>query len=212
MDGKESLRLDQEAILDIVTPKATVLDLGCGSCELLAALVERKGVKAQGIEIDDDAILQCVALGLNVFHDDIDRGLSEYGDESFDFVILNQTFQQVKKPDEVLKEALRVGRKVIVGFPNFAGWSTRFQLGLRGRTPVTPSLPYEWHDTPNLHFLSILDFVIYCKKNRIRIEQGFYFTPKRRVRFLPNLLADTALFVISKKLPAEAGKRRQIFS
>ena len=77
-------------------------------------------MRGQGIEIDDDAILQCVAKGLNVFHDDIDRGLSEYGDESFDFVILNQTFQQVKKPDEVLKEALRVGRKVIVGFPNFA--------------------------------------------------------------------------------------------
>ena len=122
MEEKNSLRLDQEAILDIVFPGATVLDLGCGRGELLAALVEKKGVKAQGIEIDDDAILQCVALGLNVFHDDIDRGLAEYGDESFDFVILNQTFQQVKKPDEVLKEALRVGRKVLVGFPNFAVW------------------------------------------------------------------------------------------
>jgi methionine biosynthesis protein MetW len=199
MDGKNSLRLDQEAILDIVTPGATVLDLGCGRGELLAALVEKKGVKAQGIEIDDDAILQCVALGLNVFHDDIDRGLSEYGDESFDFVILNQTFQQVRKPDEVLKEALRVGRKVLVGFPNFAVWSTRFHLGLRGRTPVTPSLPYEWHDTPNLHFLSILDFVTYCRKNSMGIERAFYFISKRRVLLLPNFFADTALFVISKR-------------
>jgi methionine biosynthesis protein MetW len=199
MDDKNSLRLDQEAILDIVFTGATVLDLGCGRGELLAALVEKNGVKAQGIEIDDDAILRCVALGLNVFHDDIDRGLAEYGDESFDFVILNQTFQQVKKPDEVLKEALRVGRKVLVGFPNFAVWSTRFQLGIRGRTPVTPSLPYEWHDTPNLHFLSILDFVTYCRKNSMGIERAFYFTSKRRVLLLPNFFADTALFVISKR-------------
>jgi methionine biosynthesis protein MetW len=198
MDKKNILRLDQQAIVEIITPGAAVLDLGCGQGELLAALVEKKAVRGQGIEIDENAILQCVALGLNVFHDDIDRGLSEYGDGSFDFVILNQTFQQVKKPDEVLKEALRVGRKVIVGFPNFANLSTRFQLGLRGRTPVTPSLPYEWHDTPNLHFLSILDFVIYCRRNGMRIEQGLYFTSKRRVRCLSNLFAATAVFVISK--------------
>jgi len=198
MSDDQSLRLDQQAILDIITPGAAVLDLGCGRGELLAALVEKKGIRGQGIEIDDDAILQCVASGLNVFHDDIDRGLSEYSDGSFDFVILNQTFQQVRKPDEVLREALRVGRKVIVGFPNFASLSTRYQLGLRGRTPVTPSLPYEWHDTPNLHFLSILDFVVYCRKNHMRIEQGLYFTSKRRVRCLPNLFADTAVFVVSR--------------
>jgi len=112
-------------------------------------------------------------------------------------VILNQTFQQVRMPDEVLKEALRVGRKVIVGFPNFANLSTRYHLGLCGRTPVTPSLPYEWHDTPNLHFLSILDFVDYCKKRRMRIEKAFYFTTIRRVKFLPNLLADIGVFLIS---------------
>jgi methionine biosynthesis protein MetW len=193
------LRLDQRAILEIVPGGASVLDLGCGCGELLAALVEQRGVKGQGIEIDDDAIFQCVASGLNVFHDDIDRGLSEYGDESFDFVMLNQTFQQVKKPHEVLNEALRVGRAVIVGFPNFANLSTRIQLGLRGRTPVTPSLPYEWHDTPNLHFLSILDFVQYCRKNGISIDKAFYFTEKRRVRILPNVLADTAVFLISKE-------------
>ena len=198
-ERRGSLRLDQQAILEIIPEGASVLDLGCGRGELLAALVEEKSVKGQGIEIDDDAIFQCVASGLNVFHDDIDRGLSEYGDGSFDFVILNQTFQQVKKPDEVLKEALRVGRAVIVGFPNFASLSTRIQLGLMGRTPVTPSLPYEWHDTPNLHFLSILDFVLYCKKNGMSIDRVFYFTEKRRVRFLPNLLAHTAVFVISKE-------------
>jgi methionine biosynthesis protein MetW len=197
-NSPDRLRLDQLAIVEIVPEGASVLDLGCGQGELLAALVEKRAVRGQGIEIDDDAIFRCVARGLNVFHDDIDRGLSEYGDGSFDFVILNQTFQQVRKPDEVLKEALRVGRTVIVGFPNFANLSTRIQMGLRGRTPVTPSLPYEWHDTPNLHFLSTLDFIDYCKKNQMRIDRTFYFTEKRRVRFLPNLLADTAVFVISK--------------
>jgi methionine biosynthesis protein MetW len=177
---------------------ASVLDLGCGKGELLAALVEQKKVKGQGIEIDDEAILQCVARGLNVFHDDIDRGLSEYADQSFDYVILSQTFQQVKKPDGVLTEALRVGRKAIVGFPNFATLTTRYQLGIKGRTPVTPSLPYEWHDTPNLHFLSIVDFIYYCRKSGMRVEQAFYFTPTRRVRILPNLFADVAVFLISK--------------
>lgn len=199
------LRPDQRAIVEIVPKGASVLDLGCGRGELLAALVERKAVKGQGIEIDDDAIFTCVASGLNVFHDDIDRGLSEYGDASFDVVILNQTFQQVRKPDAVLKEALRVGGTVIVGFPNFANLSTRIQMGLRGRTPVTPSLPYEWYDTPNLHFLSTLDFVDYCKRNGISVDRAFYFTEKRRIRILPNLFAQTAVFVISK---GEKGPRR----
>lgn len=181
----------------MIEPGATVLDLGCGQGELLAELVEKKKVRAQGIEIDDDAILRCVALGLSVFHDDIDRGLSEYADRSFDYVILNQTFQQVRKPDEVLKESLRVGRKVIVGFPNFASLSTRYHLAIRGRTPVTPSLPYQWYDTPNLHFLAIRDFVDYCKKREIQIEKSLYFTPRRQVRIFPNLLAEIGLFVIA---------------
>lgn len=194
-----NLRSDQRAIVDIVPPGSSVLDLGCGHGELLAGLVQEKSVRAQGIEIDDEAILQCVAKGLNVFHDDIDRGLSEYSDQSFDFVILNQTFQQVKKPDEVLKEALRVGTRVIVGFPNFASLRTRLQLGIRGRTPVTPSLPYEWHDTPNLHFLSLLDFIIYCRKKDITIERTLYFKGNKRVRLLPNLFAETGTFVVRKE-------------
>ena len=158
-------------------------------------------MSGEGIEIDDQAILECVAKGLNVFHDDIDRGLSEYEDRSFDYVILNQTFQQVRKPDEVLKEALRVGTRVIVGFPNFATFSTRFQLGIMGKVPVTPSLPYEWYDTPNLHFLSILDFVEYCGKRGIRIEKAFYFNAKRRVRMFPNAFAHVGVFLVTSRRP-----------
>jgi len=115
--GESDTRPDQRVIVDVIEKGATVLDLGCGQGELLVALIKKKQVRGQGIEIDDEAILHCVALGLNVFHDDLDRGLSEYSDQSFDYVILNQTFQQVRKPDEVLRESLRVGRKVIIGFP-----------------------------------------------------------------------------------------------
>jgi len=192
------LRSDQKVIVDLIETGATVLDLGCGQGELLNALVKKKQVKGQGIEIDDEAILHCVALGLNVFHDDIDRGLSEYSDQSFDYVILNQTFQQVRKPDEVLQESLRVGRRVIIGFPNFASLSTRYHLGVRGRTPVTPSLPYQWYDTPNLHFLSILDFIDYCKERKMQIVKAFYFVGTKRISILPNLFADTGVFLISR--------------
>ena len=197
--AEPDLRPDQKAIVDLIEKGATVLDLGCGQGELLSALVRKKEVKGQGIEIDDEAILNCVALGLNVFHDDIDRGLSEYSDQSFDYVILNQTFQQVRKPDEVLRESLRVGRRVIIGFPNFASLSTRYHLGIRGRTPVSPSLPYQWYDTPNLHFLSILDFIDYCKGRKIQIMKAFYFAGTKRISILPNLLADTGVFLISRK-------------
>ncbi len=191
------ISLDHQIIAEIIGQSSSVLDLGCGDGELLAMLVREKTVKAQGIEIDDKAIFDCVARGLSVFHDDIDSGLSDYEDKSFDFVILNQSFQQVKKPDAVLKEALRVGKKVIIGIPNFAHINARFQIFFRGRTPVTGALPYEWHDTPNLHFLSILDFMNYCKKRNMTIEETYFIGSKRKVKLFPNLFAQTGIFVIS---------------
>ena len=189
---------DYRVILEIVDQSSTVLDLGCGNGDLLSLLVREKGIKAQGIEIDDKAIFECVAKGLSVYQDDIDTGLPEYGDKHFNFVILNQSIQQVKKPDNVLKEALRVGKKVIVGIPNFAHIKARSQIFFRGRVPVTPSLPYEWHDTPNLHFLSLLDFIDYCRKRNIRIERAIFLGSEGRVKFLPNLFARTGIFVISE--------------
>jgi methionine biosynthesis protein MetW len=195
--ASNGISLDHKVIVEIVGKSSSVLDLGCGDGELLAILVREKNVKAQGIEIDDKAIFDCVARGLSVFHDDIDSGLSDYEDKSFDFVILNQSFQQVKKPDAVLKEALRVGKKVIIGIPNFAHINARFQIFFRGRTPVTGALPYEWHDTPNLHFLSILDFINYCKRRNITIEGAYYVGSRRKVALFPNLFAQTGIFVIS---------------
>jgi methionine biosynthesis protein MetW len=187
---------EHRIIVDMVTPSASVLDLGCGTGDLLASLVREKGVKAQGIEIDDQSVYQCVGKGLSVFHDDIDTGLPEYGGKSFDYVILNQCFQQVRKPDVVLREALRVGKEVIIGIPNFAHINARTQIFFKGRTPVTPALPYEWHNTPNLHFLSILDFVEYCKKRGITIEEAHFVGTRGRVTLLPNLFAQTGIFLV----------------
>jgi methionine biosynthesis protein MetW len=192
-----ALRTDYRIILDWVGKGSSVLDLGCGDGELLDLLVRGKSVRAQGIEINEQAIYQCVARGLSVFHEDIDNGLKDYGEHSFDYVILNQSLQQVRKLDTVLQEALRVGKKVIVGFPNFAHFSARAQMFFLGRAPVTPALPYEWHDSPNLHFLSIYDFHAYCRSRGIRIEREACLTDSGQVRFLANLVARMGLFLVS---------------
>ncbi len=191
------LRGDHRVILDWVRPEAFVLDLGCGDGELLDLLVREKGIRAQGIEINEQAIYQCVARGLSVFHEDIDNGLADYGDKSFDYVILNQSLQQVRKLDTVMQEALRVGKMVIVGFPNFAHYSARLQMFFLGRAPVTPALPYEWHDSPNLHFLSISDFRDYCRKRGIRVEKAACITETSEMKILPNLFARIGLFLVS---------------
>ena len=184
--------------MDWIEQHASVLDLGCGDGELLSRLIEEKQVRAQGIEINQQAIHRCVTRGLSVFQEDIDTGLSEYADKSFDYLVLNQTFQQVKKPDFVLREALRVGKKTIVGFPNFLYISARLQMVFGGKVPLTPSLPYQWYDTPNLHFLSIADFKEYCKKREIQIVDSAFIARNRQVLFLPNLFAEIGLFVLAK--------------
>jgi methionine biosynthesis protein MetW len=191
------VKLEYQVILDIVNPGSSVLDLGCGDGELSALLMSEKNARVQGIEIDEQAIYKCVARGLSVFHGDLDSGLADYHDKSFDFVILNQSLQQVRKPDIVLSEALRVGNKVIIGFPNFAHYSARFQLALKGRAPITNSLPYQWYDTPNVHFLSIADFIHYCRQRNINIEKSAFIGNTRLVRFFPNLFALVGVFIVT---------------
>jgi len=195
----ENIRLDHRIILDLVEQRSSVLDLGCGSGELLYILVKEKKARVQGIEIDEQAIYKCVAKGLNVFHGDIDSGLAEYQDKSFDYVILNQSLQQVRRLDAVLNDALRVGKKVIVGFPNFAYYKARIQLFFRGRVPVTGSLPYQWHETPNLHFLSLFDFITYCRLKKIAVEQSIYTGRNKRILFFPNLFAQAGIFKIERR-------------
>jgi methionine biosynthesis protein MetW len=160
--------------MECVDKGTSVLDLGCGDGELLHLLVRERSVQAQGIEINEQAVYQCVTRGVSVFHEDIDDGLADYADRSFDYVILHRSFQRVKNPRIVLREALRVGEQVIVEFVNFAQYPARFQLFFKGETAVISSLPCEWHDTPNLHFLSVSDIVESCQKRSIKIEKSSF--------------------------------------
>ncbi|MFA5839325.1 MAG: methionine biosynthesis protein MetW [Candidatus Margulisiibacteriota bacterium] len=191
-------RFDHETITNIVKPNSKVLDLGCCTGELLSQLARRKKASVEGIEIDDTAIQKCIEKGLSVIHRDIDKGLAEYSDQSFDYVILNQSMQQVKRADRIIDEALRVGKKAIIGFPNFAHYPSRLQIFFWGRTPVTPALPYKWFDTPNLHFLSISDFWHYAKEKKLNILETHYLGEDQEIRFLPNLFAKEAIFVLEK--------------
>jgi methionine biosynthesis protein MetW len=197
----EGARIDYSVILDLIPTRAKVLDLGCGDGSLLAKLVQKKGVVGRGIEISEEGVRDCIAKGLTVMQGDIDQGLRDYPDDSFDYVVLNQTIQAVKKPDVVLSEMLRVGKKGIVGFPNFAYWKMRFYLLTYGRMPKTEFLPFEWYDTPNIHFCSIRDFTEYCDANGVRIEKTVYLSTDRGGRVLrgvrPNLFAENAVFLLS---------------
>ncbi|MDA4122900.1 MAG: methionine biosynthesis protein MetW [Thaumarchaeota archaeon] len=190
------MRLQDNIITEWAPQGSSVLELGCGNGDLLLKLVTEKKARAQGIEIDAQALRECVAKGLNVFQEDIDGGLAVFPDGAFDLVIMNECLQQVKKPDFVLKEALRVGRKAIVAFPNFAYYKVRFQV-LFGKVPVTPSLPYQWYETPNLHFLSNSDFKGYCRKRGFKIERSAFTSAGRTVRFLPNLVSQLGIYEIS---------------
>jgi methionine biosynthesis protein MetW len=192
----KAISLDHRMISQLVDNGARVLDLGCGGGELMYLLVKEKNAKVQGIELDEAAIYKCVEKGLSVFHGDIESGLAEYPDKSFDYVILNQSMQQIKKVDFIFKEALRVGSKVIVGFPNFAWLGARLMLFFRGRSPVTPSLPYLWHDTPNVRFLSIKDFHTFCEQRRLRVLAAIYLGGKDVVNFCPNIFASNAIFML----------------
>ncbi len=194
----ESSRVDHRIIAELIVSGSSVLDLGCGGGELLYMLIKERGAHGQGIEIDEQAIYTCVERGLNVFHGDIDSGLSEFPDRSFDYVILNQSLQQVKHVEPVVWDSLRVGKKVIVGFPNFAHYSARFQMFFKGMAPVTASLPYQWYETPNLHFLSICDFFVFCQDKGITIERCEYIGDRGRLSRFPNIFAQIGIFVISR--------------
>ena len=197
----EGARIDHSVILGFIPSGAKILDLGCGDGSLLEKLVRQKGVTGRGIEISEEGVRSCIAKGLTVMQGDIDKGLRDYPDNSFDYVVLNQTLQAVKKPDVVLSEILRVGKKGVVGFPNFAYWKMRCYLFAYGRMPKTEFLPYEWYDTPNIHFCSILDFREYCGKHDVKIEKSVYLSADRGGRILrgvrPNLFAENAVYLLS---------------
>ncbi|GAB0056500.1 hypothetical protein SIID45300_00808 [Candidatus Magnetaquicoccaceae bacterium FCR-1] len=163
------LRIDQAVIADLVSEGARVLDLGCGDGLLLEHLIRRKHAQGFGVEISHEGVHACIARGLPVYQGDIDQGLNDHHDDSFDYVILSHTLQAVHRPEYVLKEMLRVGKKIIVSFPNFGYWRVRLGLLLAGRMPRTRMLPYRWHNTPYIHLCTILDFEDLCAELDINI-------------------------------------------
>lgn len=193
-----------DLVLDEVPEKSRVLDLGCGDGSLLILLEEKKNVKAYGVEISEEGVSLCVEKGLYCYQADIDDGLSDYKDDSFDYVILNQTIQNTKRPDYVIKEVLRIGKKAIISFPNFAHISTRSYLMFKGSMPVNELLPFEWYESPNIHLLTISDmkkmaedfsFSILSEKNFSSAKNG----RSKIIKCFPNLLAQYGFFVIEKK-------------
>jgi methionine biosynthesis protein MetW len=192
-------RPDHRIIIDIIPEGSRVLDLGCGNGDLLYDLVKEKHVKAEGIELEEEAIYRCVEKGLSVYHRDIENGLRDYPDNSVDYVILNQIIQEIRDMGTLLKETLRVGQKVIIGFPNFAHIKARTDLFFRGKAPVTSSLPYQWYDSPNVHFGSLKDFKDFCRQKDIYIKDSWYTGNRGNVRLFPDLLALNGIFLVQKR-------------
>ena len=192
-------RSDFAIISEMVEPGSKVLDLGCGDGELLAWLAENKQVIARGVEISPACVQRCIAQGLSVYQGDIDKGLADYPNQCFDFVILSQTLQETHHPLEVLREMLRVGRRVIVAFPNFGHWSMRLSMLLAGRMPKTKQFPYEWYNSPNIHFLTVQDFEDLAVAENLTVEHRIFLRGDHRVQSLPNLLAQVAVYLVRKK-------------
>ena len=191
-------RSDFSIIAGWVDESDRVLDLGCGDGALLASLDAAKQIRGYGIDIADDNVLMCVKRGVNVIQSDLESGLAGFGDASFDTVILSQTLQQIHRVETIINEMLRVGREVIVTFPNFAYWRHRVQIGVRGTMPVSPTLPYEWYNTPNVRMFTVREFDRFCRARGIEIIDREVQSGERRVTFAPNLFGQLAFYRIRK--------------
>jgi len=195
-----SIKPNYKVVSELIKPNSKVLDLGCGDGSLLKMLHEVKNVTGVGIEIDQHMVLRTLEKGLSVIQDDIDEGLKAFRDKEYDYVILNQTLQSTEKPDYVMDEMLRVGKKAVVSFPNFGYWKVRIYLLFKGKMPKSERLPYEWYNTPNIHLLTIKDFYEFCDKRNIKIEKAIFLTKSKRTKFLlwDKINCDEAVFIVSR--------------
>jgi methionine biosynthesis protein MetW len=187
------IRPDLAAVAAWISPNAKVLDLGCGDGTLLKYLSESSKVSGYGVEIDHANILASLGNGVNVIQRDLEAGLSGFESNSFDFVVLSQTLQAMRNTESIVREMLRVGRQGIVTFPNFGHWSNRWQI-LRGVMPVSPDLPYQWYDTPNIHLCTLADFEAFCTRLGVKVLQRLVLHRGRAIRALPNLRGSLAVY------------------
>ncbi len=196
------MRIDLSIIQAWVAAGSRVLDLGCGDGTLLKNLHDQKQVFGYGLEIDAEQINACIAKGVNVIEQNLDDGLSNFADNSFDTVIMTQALQTLSAPHLVLDEMLRIGKECIVTFPNFGHWKARLHLGLKGRMPVSDLLPYEWYDTPNIHFCTFDDFEVLCRERNITIVHRQVVAEsnldKALTQLNPNLFGVTAIYHLTK--------------
>ena len=195
------MRIDLNEIQHWIKQGSRILDLGCGDGTLLKFLIDTKHVQGYGLEIDAAQINICIDKGLNVIEQNLDRGLGNFADKSFDTVLMTQALQTLHFPHLVLDEMLRVGKECIVTFPNFGHWKARYYLATRGRMPVSDLLPYEWYDTPNIHFCTFNDFEVLCRERNIKVinrEVVNEQSGQTLKDFMPNLFGETAIYHLSK--------------
>jgi len=192
-------RPDFAAIAAWIPNGASVLDLGCGDGSLLRYLRETRGARGYGVEISDVDIVSCIVNGMNVIQDNLESGLSDFEDDSFDFVILSQTLQATRHTEALIREMLRVGREGIVSFPNFGYWRNRLRV-LLGHMPVSRDLPYQWYDTPNVHLCTLHDFENFCCEQNVAVLERSVMTGKREISLLPNLMGSTAVYRFKRAL------------
>ena len=199
-----AIRVDLQLIADMIEPGTRVLDVGCGNGALLEYLWQNKQIDGRGIEISTQGVQACVSAGLSVVQGDVEKDLRNYPDDAFDYVILSQTVQAMMDPKGVIEQAMRIGKRAIVSLPNFAYWRLRLYVMFKGRMPVSESLPYEWYNTPNIHFCTIRDFVALTNEMGLTLEQSLFLDEEGSSRTMgksiatANWFGEQAVFLLRK--------------